>query len=82
MEAPSRSDVFRSFDELLSQGLIGRGESIWTMDRHGNSQAWFYELPKNLSDLNIDDAKNPKKGNKDLERATCVSGQMISISRR
>jgi uncharacterized caspase-like protein len=66
---PSRSDVFRSFDELLSQGLIGGGESIWTMDRHGNSQAWFYELPKNLSDLNIDDAKNPKKGNKDFERS-------------
>ena len=26
-------------------------------------------IPKNLSDLNIDDAKNPKKGNKDFERS-------------
>ena len=66
---PSRSDVFRSFDDLLGQGLIERGDSIWTMERHGHSQAWFYEVPKNLSDLNLDDAKNPKKGNKDFEKS-------------
>ncbi len=79
---PSRSDVFKSFDALLSQGLIDKGESIWTMERSGNSQAWFYEIPKNLNDVNLNDARNPKRGKKTLKKSyLCIRADEFNFQK-